>query len=317
MPLVAGVAGVIVVVLVRGWSRRRALGRRDRVGRLSTRARAPPRRGARALRRRERQRSLPVRSSPGSSRSSRRTCSRSSGIFGGLRGRRRRSRPAGHARRVVVRVSLRPRVHDLVRRARRRPRARRRAALQRPVPARESRVRPRRFRPRTHGAPALARSARRSRPAQGARTGGRGCCSGAFAICAAPCIGPVLTGILVLARLVRHGGRRQAAARCDSLGLPFPFVLVGAIFTRAMGAFRWLRTTRAIQIVGGAIMVALGLLLFFERFYVLRVCPEPLPPVARDRARVLDVDVSELELSAASSAAVTWASTAATSTPPV
>ena len=30
-------------------------------------------------------------------------------------------------------------------------------------------------------------------------------------------------------------------------------------------------TTATIQIVGGAIMVALGLLLFFERFYVLRV----------------------------------------------
>jgi hypothetical protein len=39
-----------------------------------------------------------------------------------------------------------------------------------------------------------------------------------------------------------------------------------------MGAFRWLRDHyRAIQIVGGAIMVARGLLLFFVRFYVLRV----------------------------------------------
>ena len=57
-----------------------------------------------------------------------------------------------------------------------------------------------------------------------------------------------------------------------SLGLAVPFVLVGALFTRSMGAFRWLRDHyRAIQVVGGAIMVALGLLLFFERFYVLRV----------------------------------------------
>jgi hypothetical protein len=39
-----------------------------------------------------------------------------------------------------------------------------------------------------------------------------------------------------------------------------------------MGAFRWLRDHyRAIQVAGGAAMVALGLLLFFERFYVLRV----------------------------------------------
>ena len=39
-----------------------------------------------------------------------------------------------------------------------------------------------------------------------------------------------------------------------------------------MGAFRWLRDHyAAIQFVSGAIMVALGLLLFFGRFYVLRI----------------------------------------------
>ena len=51
-----------------------------------------------------------------------------------------------------------------------------------------------------------------------------------------------------------------------------PFVLAAAVFTRAMAAFRWLRDHfLAIQFVGGAVMVALGLLLFFERFYLLRV----------------------------------------------
>ena len=39
-----------------------------------------------------------------------------------------------------------------------------------------------------------------------------------------------------------------------------------------MGAFRWLRDHFvAIQFVSGTIMVALGLLLFFGRFYVLRI----------------------------------------------
>jgi cytochrome c-type biogenesis protein len=108
---------------------------------------------------------------------------------------------------------------------------------------------------------------------QGARSrGSRVLLGGAFAVCAAPCIGPVLAGILVLAGssdTVAEGGVLLAVY---SLGLAVPFVLVGALFTRAMGAFRWLRDHyRAIQIVGGAIMVALGLLLFFERFYVLRV----------------------------------------------
>jgi hypothetical protein len=39
-----------------------------------------------------------------------------------------------------------------------------------------------------------------------------------------------------------------------------------------MSAFRWLRDRyTAIRIVSGATMVALGLLLFFDRFYLLRV----------------------------------------------
>ena len=108
---------------------------------------------------------------------------------------------------------------------------------------------------------------------QGARSrGSRVLLGGAFAVCAAPCIGPVLAGILVLAGSSDTAVEGGLLLGVYSLGLAVPFVLVGAIFTRAMGAFRWLRDHyRAIQIVGGAIMVALGLLLFFERFYVLRV----------------------------------------------
>ena len=95
---------------------------------------------------------------------------------------------------------------------------------------------------------------------------------GAFAICAAPCIGPVLAAILVLAGTSDTVLQGAFLLACYSLGLAIPFVIAGAIFTRAMGAFRWLRDHyAAIQLVSGAIMVALGLLLFFERFYILRV----------------------------------------------
>lgn len=102
--------------------------------------------------------------------------------------------------------------------------------------------------------------------------GSRLALGGAFAICAAPCIGPVLAAILVLAGssdTVLEGALLLAVY---SLGLAIPFVLAGAVFTRAMGAFRWLRDHyTAIQVASGAVMVALGLLLFFERFYVLRI----------------------------------------------
>jgi cytochrome c-type biogenesis protein len=108
---------------------------------------------------------------------------------------------------------------------------------------------------------------------QGARgSGSRFLLGGAFAVCAAPCIGPVLAAILVLAG--SSGTALQGAVLLGvySLGLAIPFVLVGAAFTRMMGAFRWLRDHYlALQFAGGLVMVLLGLLLFFERFYVLRV----------------------------------------------
>jgi cytochrome c-type biogenesis protein len=95
---------------------------------------------------------------------------------------------------------------------------------------------------------------------------------GAFAVCAAPCIGPVLAAVLVLAGSTDTAAQGALLLAVYSLGLAVPFVLAGAVFTRTMGAFRWIRNRYgAIQVVGGAVMVALGLLLFFERFYVLRV----------------------------------------------
>ena len=108
---------------------------------------------------------------------------------------------------------------------------------------------------------------------QGARSrGSRFLLGGAFAVCAAPCIGPVLASILVLAGSTESVPQGALLLGVYSLALAVPFVLAGALFTRAMGAFRWLRDHyRAIQTVGGAILVAIGLLLFFERFYWLQV----------------------------------------------
>lgn len=108
---------------------------------------------------------------------------------------------------------------------------------------------------------------------QGARSrGSRLLLGGAFAVCAAPCIGPVLAGILVLAGSSGTAVDGALLLGVYSLGIAIPFVLAGALFTRVMGAFRWLRDHyRAIQCAGGVIMVAVGLLLFFGRFYVLQI----------------------------------------------
>ena len=108
---------------------------------------------------------------------------------------------------------------------------------------------------------------------QGARSrGSRFLLGGAFAICAAPCIGPVLGSILVLAGHSSTVPQGSFLLLVYSLGLAVPFVLAGALFTRAMGVFRWLRNHyTAIQVTSGLLLVALGALLFSGRFYVLRI----------------------------------------------
>ena len=95
---------------------------------------------------------------------------------------------------------------------------------------------------------------------------------GAFAICAAPCIGPVLGSILVLAGDSGTVLEGSALLAVYALGLAVPFLLAAALFVPAMGFFRWVRDHYVvIQFISGAILVALGLLLFFERFWWLRV----------------------------------------------
>ena len=94
----------------------------------------------------------------------------------------------------------------------------------------------------------------------------------AFAVCAAPCIGAVLASILVLAGSAGSIARGVALLVAYSVGLGAAFILAGIAFTRAMAAFRWVRDRyRIIQIVGGATLVALGLLLFFQRYWWLNV----------------------------------------------
>jgi cytochrome c-type biogenesis protein len=57
-----------------------------------------------------------------------------------------------------------------------------------------------------------------------------------------------------------------------SVGLGLGFLLAGVAFAQAMGAFRWLRDHYGLlRIGGGATLVALGLLLFFDRTWWLYV----------------------------------------------
>jgi cytochrome c-type biogenesis protein len=108
---------------------------------------------------------------------------------------------------------------------------------------------------------------------EGARRRGSSALLGAaFAVCAAPCIGTVLASILVLAGDSSTILRGSLLLAAYSAGIGVAFLLAGIAFARAMGTFRWLRDHYVwIRVGSGAILVALGLLLFFDRDWWLRV----------------------------------------------
>src|SRR5438128_5258599 len=79
----------------------------------------------------------------------------------------------------------------------------------------------------------------------------------AFGVCAAPCIGPVLASILVLAGDGSTAAQGSVLLLAYSAGLAVPFLIAGIAFARAMSAFRWLRDHyTAIRIASGAMLVA-------------------------------------------------------------
>jgi cytochrome c-type biogenesis protein len=78
-----------------------------------------------------------------------------------------------------------------------------------------------------------------------------------------PCVGPTLAGVVAVAAGTGGGSLRGIVltlAYCAGLGLPFVAIALGA--SRAVRALGWLRRhTRTIQIGGGVLLVAVGLLL--------------------------------------------------------
>jgi cytochrome c-type biogenesis protein len=104
------------------------------------------------------------------------------------------------------------------------------------------------------------------------RSGSRVLLGGAFALCAAPCVGPFLAAALALAGDEETIAQGSLLLFVYSVGLALPFLAVGAGFTWVTSASRWLRDRyRLLQIVGGMFLVVFGLLLFFGRDWWLNV----------------------------------------------
>jgi cytochrome c-type biogenesis protein len=92
----------------------------------------------------------------------------------------------------------------------------------------------------------------------------------AFAIGWTPCIGPVLTTILVLAASRESAASGAGLLLLYSLGLGLPFLLAAAFMERFRRAGGWLRAHAvAVNAAGGVLLIVMGALVFSDRFQSL------------------------------------------------
>jgi cytochrome c-type biogenesis protein len=99
---------------------------------------------------------------------------------------------------------------------------------------------------------------------------GAGLVGVAFAFGWTPCIGPILAGILALAGSQDTVGQGVQLLAVYSLGLGVPFMATALMINRffsAMGRIR--RHYHTIELVSGALLVIIGLLIFTNRFTVI------------------------------------------------
>lgn len=94
----------------------------------------------------------------------------------------------------------------------------------------------------------------------------------AFAFGWTPCIGPILATILTLAVQQESFSQGVVLLSFYSAGLGIPFILTAVLFNYLIGAFGFIkRHFRTVEIVSGVLLIAVGVMIFFDLLQRLSV----------------------------------------------
>jgi cytochrome c-type biogenesis protein len=100
-----------------------------------------------------------------------------------------------------------------------------------------------------------------------------------FAFGWTPCIGPILAGILAVASAQETVGQGVQLLAIYSAGLGLPFLATALAMNQFFAAFaRIRRYYHTIEIVSGVMLVAIGVLIFTDRFTIIARWLEPYLP---------------------------------------
>jgi cytochrome c-type biogenesis protein len=107
--------------------------------------------------------------------------------------------------------------------------------------------------------------------------GGPAVAGAAFAIAWTPCVGPTLGAILSAAALSESAAHGAFLLAVYSAGLAIPFLLSAVLFAQLTGAFDAVkRHYRAIIATGGAVLIAMGVLIWTGELFRLNIQAQEL-----------------------------------------
>jgi cytochrome c-type biogenesis protein len=102
------------------------------------------------------------------------------------------------------------------------------------------------------------------------RTGSPLLLGGAFGLCFTPCVTPVLASLLALSASAATAAHAAWLLAAYAAGLALPFLLAAVALGRTLTLFRVVRDRYYIvRVFSGVVLVAAGLLVFFDRTYIL------------------------------------------------